>query len=171
MILEMSSNVTKRPLDQLIVKPKFIYFPRRLPFLQSVRKSRFRLPRWFLSQKLLISNIVNAMLTLPLIKGGAVYKSWKTTSNLNKSYFLFKSNGRCESRAPANGKAKSNNPHFYKMFWYGIEFNNFFDFQNWRASKLSSDPRRNDVHFFPLNFSKTRILKVRCCKVKANDRF
>ena len=62
--------------------------------------------------------------------------------------------------------AKSNNPQFYKMFWYGIEFNNFYDFQNWRASKLSSDLRRDDVHFFPLHFSKTRILKVRCCKSK-----
>ena len=66
--------------------------------------------------------------------------------------------------------AKSNNPQFYKMFWYGIEFNNFYDFQNWRASKLSSDIRGNDLHFFPLNFSKYTESKMRC-KVKANDRF
>ena len=41
MILEMSSNVTKRPLDQLIVKPKFIYFPRRMPFCNLSEKANF----------------------------------------------------------------------------------------------------------------------------------
>ena len=65
--------------------------------------------------------------------------------------------------------AKSNNPQFYKMFWYGIEFNNFYDFQNWRASKLLRSKTEWCSLFstpLTLNFSQTRIPTVRCCKSK-----